>query len=519
MLPRPDPTSKSVTDSSRTDGMKFSHGKPGGSVSGIARSKSTITTKASGIPTVRSSDPIKAERKDIMPPPSTISRSQSLRRPAATQFNQDNALRMGPPRTPVSAQRPTLASLRLASETQVAANATPNGLARTASMRTLGSTSSSSTQPGSPRPLHSRAQSVNTTSKVETVEPPALARSGTIDSMHSRTKSSTGSIKGSRIAQLDQKPPTANGSGLPGLRSGLDLRNTTGETRARPAFNTLQQHYSPAKTTSKPPLPTTKSLFPSEGPLSGSSTVPFETSKMQSELLYLTLLHREAEPTLRSYQTSAHKALRRNFDAMQHDEEVWKQDELSYRETVNLQALIRWSESVGGVVSDGVQNLAQLIRALSSCIHELTGLASPDGRHADLVQEFTNWIEIAETIFTNQSSGTESSVSSFVNALSDEWHAAHTSVSQRLRHLEREVATLPPLPDESGSDASESSLASILLLLRSSTSGMRQELDLMLDLEQQVLAREKQRIEVEINKVRSDKITKLQPMQRAAWHT
>ena len=489
-------------DSPGSSATSLNRGKAGTCIPAQARPKPTAT---SGIPMVRSRDQTKVSSKISMPPPSLPTRSQSLQRPLAVQSKQEASYPSGVPRVPVSSQGPLVRSIRPAG-LQTTAGATNGGLARSASSRIPGSPLSIAKQASSPRSMHSRTQSVTSSISAHNSKP-GPAYSTATGTTHIRSKSSSDPVKSvqRREHPAPQSPLSTAGGRYP------PVPIPVGVPKVRPDFNTLQQHYSPAKPTPKSSLRSAKPIHNSESApsLAGGS---FEESKIQYELLYLSLLHREAEPTLRLYESTAHKALRKMFEILQHERKLCRQTEDSHRERINVQALVEWSECLGGNALGSGQSFAEAVRTLSMCFHELVGLSGPDGRYSALIRDFTAWIEKAEPIFACSKEEFDNLDRQLIDALPSEWHEAHTTISHKLRLLERDINGLPQTTGDS-----ESTLARMLEVLRSSSLAMKQELGSLLDLEQQVLARETQRIEKAVAKIKSGDM-KTPPVRVPAWH-
>lgn len=237
---------------------------------------------------------------------------------------------------------------------------------------------------------------------------------------------------------------------------------------------------------------------------------------MQSELLYLSLLHEAAGPSSHAYESSAQKALQAAYEALQHERELSMQMEQAYRETLNLNALAAWIRVGDDNIKGTSQDLANSVQSLSSCVHGLSGLSGPEGRYSRLVQEFTAWIEEADPTLDAGDSEPGINARLFINPLSQEWHESHTSLSQRVRLLEREVELLPPLPGNTDITGPEPAISIILRILGSSVLAMRQELQVMLDLERSVLVGETRRVEQAIRRLQLVPLEEPQ-LQPAAW--
>lgn len=237
---------------------------------------------------------------------------------------------------------------------------------------------------------------------------------------------------------------------------------------------------------------------------------------MQAELLYLSLLHEAAGPSSHAYESSAQKALQAAYEALQHERELFMRTEQAYRQTLNLNALAAWIGFSDDNIKGMSQDLASSVQSLSSCVHEMSGLSGPEGRYSRLVQEFTAWIEEAGPTLDAGDSEPDINARLFIDPLSREWHESHTSLSQRVRLLEREVELLPPLPGDTDIIDPESAISIILQILRSSVLAMRQELQILLDLEQRVLAGETRRVEQAIRRIQMIPLAEPQ-IQPAAW--
>lgn len=266
----------------------------------------------------------------------------------------------------------------------------------------------------------------------------------------------------------------------------------------RPAFSTLQQHYSPAKSAlPKAPIPSLRPAVRPEGSNTSQSDT-FEVARARSELLYLSVLHQSADANLHKFEESARRSLSKQFGLLQKEEGKLSSDERVIQEEVNLRAMARWGNIGSGAANyDGFEGN---IQTLSRCLTELTQFSAPDGRYASLVAEFEVWFDQAEVILYARANTAAFAMRDdmFLSPLAQEWHGSHGSISQRLRLLEREVELLPPFTNDETPDASTafpSALERMLGYLKSTVSGTRQELDSMLAIERQILAREKAWIE------------------------
>lgn len=266
--------------------------------------------------------------------------------------------------------------------------------------------------------------------------------------------------------------------------------------KQRPAFNTLQQHYSPAKSSlPKPPIPP---LRPPPPELATSSNT-FETTKAQAELLYLSLLHEGAHSSLEQFEQSAGETLQKNFDALRKTQQALSLDERAIQEQVNLTELARWRDEAGsGAHVSTDAHLSESLQRLSACLSELILLSAPDGQYRRLMTVFSNWLTPTENLFEARNTSTYISETTwhFIAPLDQQWHEAHDSCSRRLRLLERDIGLLPVLsPLDREDESSSPALRIILNFLTAFSAGIREELDLTLRIERQVLEKEKQWVE------------------------
>ncbi|KAH0128104.1 hypothetical protein KCU67_g17226, partial [Aureobasidium melanogenum] len=104
----------------------------------------------------------------------------------------------------------------------------------------------------------------------------------------------------------------------------------------------------------------------------------------------------------------------------------------------------------------------------------------------------------------------------FSGPLPQDWHYTHASLTQRLRLVEREVEMLPSAPSQTNEDA-ESSLSLMVKCLKNLVSGMKEELEAMVRLEQQVVSTEKQRVGNAVAGLSMDSLLQNSEEWTAAW--
>lgn len=245
----------------------------------------------------------------------------------------------------------------------------------------------------------------------------------------------------------------------------------------KPVFTTYQQHYSPAKSAlPKPPLPPAKSLK-SSLVLEEDVTVTFDVAKQQIELLQLSLLHQASSQCTREYTASAKRKLSKMHTKLRKEYETIRATELVHQRVSNLSALESWCRDPSLLVEN--------LQILSLVYSDLTSLTEEGSRHGDVLNMFEIWMNEAEAPLPGI----------FIQPLPDEWRTAHASLALKLRSIQRNLGVLPP-PHSSSEEGS--GLQVVLKGCKSLVDGMLRELDIMVKLEKELLARETNKIEEEV---------------------
>ncbi|KAF2483911.1 hypothetical protein BDY17DRAFT_322802 [Neohortaea acidophila] len=248
----------------------------------------------------------------------------------------------------------------------------------------------------------------------------------------------------------------------------------------KPAFTTFQQHYSPAKSSlPKPPIPSTKpshklSINASED----DEAVSFETMKQQIELLQLSLLHQASHQCLDEYTASARRKLGKVHSRLRREYESLRAMELVQQRAANLSALDAWCPDPALLV-ENLQILALVYSDISSLMEE-------GSRHGDVVSMFELWIAEAE----------RSEAGSFVQPLPDDWRSSHGTLLLKLRSIQRNLRVLPTAKS---SGIESSGIEVVLRTCKTLVEDMLGELEVMAKLEREMLAREKGKVEREVD--------------------
>ena len=272
---------------------------------------------------------------------------------------------------------------------------------------------------------------------------------------------------------LGQQTATLQSSVMSRGRPGSQIQPPT----SKPAFNTFQQHYSPAKSAlPKPPLPLAKSYKPSPV-VEEELAVTFDIAKQQIELLQLSLLHQVSSQCTHEFAASAKRKLSRMHTKLRKEYETTRATELVHQRVANLSALESWCRDPSLLVEN--------LQILSLVYSDLTSLMEDGSRHGDVLRMFELWMNEAEAPLPGI----------FIQPLPDEWRAAHASLALKLRSIQRTLGVLPP-PHTSCEE--DSGLHAVLKGCKSLVDGMLRELDVMVKLEKDLLARETNKIEEEV---------------------
>lgn len=253
------------------------------------------------------------------------------------------------------------------------------------------------------------------------------------------------------------------------------------QPRLRPAFSTLQQHYSPAKSHAPKPLTSTFLAPPSPSKLPANVAASAETGRLQSELLQLHLLHRDADAVSAEWQASAREKLGERFELLNQESRETAEEERAAREEETVLALRAWG--AGGGLEAKIQGLDAIIAGVWT-------LAEPGGRYARVVRRFERWLDqVSELQEARRGLGAMHRMGEgqalFVGELDTPWKDELPGLLRRLDGWRRQLAEIGEPPD-----AADSSLCRVLRGLWESIDGMLEEVRLMEEMEQDALQSE-----------------------------
>jgi hypothetical protein len=388
------------------------------------------------------------------------------------------------------------------------------GLSRTQSLKRPGNDSRSMPPPSRP---HTRTQSTSTSSgaRKETGEADKAAsrverpKSLLVASTHTRTsnnapaETATGGVRAS--VQQDGLKRTASSRSKPGISLGRATASTSREPEdgvqvkeardalkqepkklARPAFSTLQQHFTPRKTGKAP----TSTITHAPEPV--NHALPPEVVALQNELLQLHLLHEPSALSMRKWELSARNALRMKFDEVASLNQIMQEKERFGQEQKNVLALREWNGS------NSLSGLVVHIQALSGPLHELPSLLDPGGRFFHLVEAFGEWFSRADEVWSvrDGSCGHGGAMQSLAG-LGDAWKEEHAAMTRKLTAFSRHLDSLPPT-------ITGSSIAHVVSRCQSLVGGLLSELQIMQATEADVVSREKHWVEERLRTMAQD---------------
>ncbi|KAI0816335.1 hypothetical protein GGR55DRAFT_626404 [Xylaria sp. FL0064] len=259
------------------------------------------------------------------------------------------------------------------------AKSTVTSLTAATTLRPMSHTPSRS----NPSPAPSTASSASTTTQT--------TRSGTTSSTRAQTRSQT------HHARVPSQSQSQSRSQPSSTASSLAAR--------KPAFNTNQQHYSPAKSLAPKPLTSTFLAPPSPSKQPVNVAITAETSRLQTELLQLSLLHREAHAVSTSWHASARSKLGARFQGLVDADEALRALEREGVEERGLEDLVRWGNARGIHGDDKDRRngdgsklpLDEKIRLLDQILNGAWALGEPGGRYQRTVRAFEDWAsQVAE---------------------------------------------------------------------------------------------------------------------------
>ncbi|KAH8176008.1 hypothetical protein LIA77_04426 [Sarocladium implicatum] len=347
---------------------------------------------------------------------------------------------------------------------------------------------------------------------------------------HTRAKSTTASVNASTVLRPPSRDkaaivaPAPRATATHRRNASVDKRPTATaavqtptkpaaqapQPRLRPAFSTLQQHYSPAKSLGPKPLTATYLAPPSPSKLPANIAASAETNRLQAELLQLQLLHRDAPVAQSSWQEDAKKKLGDRYARLNEASQDVNELERDRAEAENVLALRRWSGEDG--------RLEQKLQVLDGVVNGVWALSDAGGRYARTVRRFERWVDRVNELEEARRSGTalsQANANLFIGELEASWKEECPGLIRRLEGWERQLKDMGSLPRPPDDGSRPASLIRMLVGCESLIRNMRAELAVMQEIELEALEREDAWIE-RVNREDDDNDT---PKAGAIWRS
>ncbi|EEU46075.1 uncharacterized protein NECHADRAFT_79216 [Fusarium vanettenii 77-13-4] len=432
---------------------------------------------------------------------SSLQRSRSLRKPTSTATSTTDAERHGSPsRLPI---KPLTRSATTASSTTTTTTRTlrsgSTGLTRSTTVRQPVKTATH--EP--PRRETTRYPPSTTATRPRPAVRPTSADGQPPQTKrvisHSRAKSTATGLRNAPVLRPPSSGSSSSGTTTTTTTATRPLRSRTAGSHdkpanaaiahaphLRPAFSTLQQHYSPAKSSAPKPLTSTFLAPPSPSKLPANVAASAETSRLQTELLQLHLLHKDATAVDTAWRASAERKLGERFSKLAVASKQADDRERAEVERENVLVLRNWATGGG---------LEERIQTLDAVVNGVWTLGEPGGRYARVVRRFERWVDrMCEIEDARRDGGAllQESEFLFIGELETEWKEEYTGLVRRLETLGRQLEGLGHFSDTDDGDktAELSSLQRMVEGSRTMVEGMLAELAIMEDIERDALARE-----------------------------
>ncbi|KAI1089688.1 hypothetical protein F5B19DRAFT_466329 [Rostrohypoxylon terebratum] len=356
-----------------------------------------------------------------------------------------------------------------------------------------------------PRAAHARSKSnITSLTPATTLRPVSQVSQGTVTSSSSggRTSPTASTITtSSKIQTRSQTRPRQTSQTQSTISTTQTSSHQPTGLAKRPAFNTHQQHYSPAKSLAPKPLTSTFLAPPSPSKLPANVAISAETSRLQTELLQLSLLHRDAAAVDSEWHASARQKLGDRFAQLAKENNALLGLERQGVEARNVAALTKWG-------NPGTRNglgLEEKVQILDEVLNGVWQLGEPDGRYARVVAGFETWAERMASIVTAQRSDNvgvlvEGDEVLFLGDLDASWKRDCISLQRKLEGWRAALRDLGDIesPRDSDSDSELESRSSLLRMVdgcRNLVHDMLSELAIMAQIERDAARAEDEWIE------------------------
>ncbi|KAF2867983.1 hypothetical protein BDV95DRAFT_455317, partial [Massariosphaeria phaeospora] len=301
---------------------------------------------------------------------------------------------------------------------------------------------------------------------------------------------STGIRSSTRLAALKRPASTRNRPAATDSSECTALASRPEEPHRkplRPAFSTLQQHFTPRKAGK---ALTSTFLHPTTD--AGPCSLPPEIATLQTELLQLHVLHETSAQSVSRWERSAKSALHNRFNEVASLYQIMRKSERQGQEQKNIRALHEWDSG------NSAYGLVKHIHILSGPLHELPPLVESGGRFQRLAEDFDRWLSWVKEVWDARE-GYKEGRGDLVSAegLGDSWQAEIATLTRKLTTFSRDLERLTQPPRES-------SIANAITACKELLDGILEELQIMQAIELGVVAKEKEWIEARLHAIARD---------------
>lgn len=285
-----------------------------------------------------------------------------------------------------------------------------------------------------------------------------------------------------------------------------------------------QQHYSPLKNFAPKPLTSQILAPPSPSKLPANVALSAETSRLQTELLQLSLLHRSAASVSAEWHESAKQKMGARFGKLVKENDELRLAERDGFESRNAAALLRWGSEQAGQHEH--MGLDEKIQVLDQVLNGVWSMSEPEGRYSRVVADFEDWADkMAEVVSAQRSGDVDALINNgggevlFASELEKLWKGECAGLQRKLdgwRGMLRELGDADDTQEDSdkttakqqpmamGQQSQRSSLARVLDGCRSLVNDMLSELAAMQDIERESIRAENEWIEKMNDELRLD---------------
>ncbi|KAF2435459.1 hypothetical protein EJ08DRAFT_338623 [Tothia fuscella] len=336
------------------------------------------------------------------------------------------------------------------------------------------STLSETKRPSRPGSVASTASAKSPTDN--SMPPPRTKLPSSVNSSTSlRRTASTASNTSTKHTRTQSALPTSANRSSIALPRPTDLRRRPTFEDGKPAFSTLQQHFSPQKNTA--PKPASSSLIHARSNVETTATLSLDTQFLQARLLQLSIMHQQSGVTLHKWEDDARRKLHRKFDSVVAKCDSVQQMETRNRKLANVDALREWGAGDSGLLAENVQVLAGVVT-------EVMQLVESEGRVQGILDIFSEWIQWVGTIWESREHSNSQAEVEFIEGLGEPWRAEVRALIRKLGNMGRVLDGLER-PKEG------SSLGSLVDGVVRLVAGVLEELKVVLKLENEGVEKEK----------------------------